>query len=239
MLSCRNREGSFSSSKTKTDMGATVIRILAVSATIGAWSVLLVSLHGGLGPRVDAHPYEASGRLMAQQALAWLTNGGQITVITRDTVTFKNPATDMQLASFRKTVGKAHATIRSLHALQVDPLRPIAVPSGDFCEAIGNTPKGSVVVSFMGPPLLTEAERSRLGEIKPAIVAFCSGGLPELVDLRSLFEQGLLAAAVVDCRGAERLAPRVANQRDHPEQSFLTITAANVADLSAWREGER
>ena len=240
MSSCPNREAPFfSSSKTKTDMGATVIRILAVSAIIGAWSILLVSLHGGLGPRVDARPYEASGRLMAQQTLACLANGGQITVITRDTATFKNPATDIQLASFQKAIGKAHATIHSLRELQVDPLRPIAVPSGDFCEAIRNTPKGSVIVSFMGPPLLTEAERSRLGEIKPAIVAFCSGTLPELVDLRPLFDQGLLQAAVVYRRGVGRAAPGAANQRDQSEQSFLMITAANVADLSAWRGSER
>ena len=77
----------------------------------------------------------------------------------------------------------------------------------------------------MGAPLLTQAERFRLGEINPAIVAFFPGGLPESVDLRLLFRQGLLRAAVVDRRGAERAEP-----------SFLILTAANVADVSLWRE---
>jgi len=239
MSSYPNREGSFSRGKTKTDMGATIVRILAVSATLGAWSMLWVSLHGGLGPGADARADEACGKLMAQQTLALLEHGGQITVITRDTSTFKNPATDIQMGGFRKAIGKAHATISSLHELQVDPLRPIAVPSGDVCEAIKNTSKGSVIVSFMGPPLLTQAERARLGEIKPAIVAFCSGGLNQLVDLRTLFEQGLLRVAVVDCRGVERLAAGAVSRRDHPEQSFVTITAANVTDLSLWQGGER
>jgi hypothetical protein len=163
---------------------------------------------------------------MAQQALAWLEPGGQITIITRDTTTFKNPASDIQLAGFRKAINQAHAAIRSIHELQVDPLRPIAVPSSDFCEVIRNTPQGSVIVSFMGPPVLTGADRSRLGEIQPAIVAFCSGSLPESVDLRSLFEEGLLqAAVVVDRRGSE--------------QAFLTLTATNLADVPAWQGAER
>jgi hypothetical protein len=216
-------------------MGRTVIRIAVGLITIAAWSLLCLSLHGGLGPRVDTRAHEESGSLLAQEALAWLEPGGQITVIARDTGTFKNPASDIQLASFRKAISQAHATIHSIRALQVDPLRPIAVPSSDFCEVIRNAPEGSVIVSFMGPPVLTVAERSRLGEIKPAIVAFCSGSLPELVDLRSLFEQGLLQAAVVDRRGAGWPAPASANQRNDAEPSFVTLTATNLADLSSWR----
>jgi hypothetical protein len=220
-------------------MCKTVIRIVVGLITIAAWWLLGLSLHGGLGPRVDAGPHEASGRLMAQQALALLEAGGQITIITRDTSTFKNPASDIQLASFRKTINQAHAAIGTLRKLQVDPLRPIAVPSIDFCEAIRNTPQGSVIASFMGPPLLTDADRSRLGEIQPAIVAFCSGSLPELVDLRALFKQGLLQAAVVDRRGLERPAPDAAHQPDHSEQSFLALTATNLADVSAWQGAKR
>jgi len=165
---------------------------------------------------------------MAQQALACLAPGGQITVITRDTTTFRNPASDIQLASFRKTIDQAHVAIQSLHKLQVDPLRPVAVPSSDFCDLIRNTPEGSVIVSFMGPPLLTRAERSSLGDSKPAIVAFCSGRLPELADLRSLFQQGLVQAAVVDRRGAKG-----------SEQSFLAVTATNLSDVSALPGAER
>jgi len=206
-------------------MFKTGTRIVVGLITVAAWSLLGLSLHGGLGPHVDARAHQASGELMAQQALACLAPGGQITVITRDTATFRNPATDIQLASFLKAISQTHAVISSLHALQVDPLRPIAVPSSEFCEAIRNTPGGSVIVSFMGPPLLTQAERSRLGEIQPGIVAFCSGSLAESVDLRPLFQQGLLRAAVVDRRGMEG-----------SEQAFLTMTATNLSEVSALQE---
>ena len=174
---------------------------------------------------------------MAQEALARLAKDGQITVFIRDTAAFANPATDLQIASFRRTLGKARVTIHSLRKLQWDPLRPIAVPSGDVCEAIRNAPKGSVIVSFMGPPLLTQAEVARLGERHPAIVAFCSGGLRQLPDLPPLFEQGLLQAAVLDCRGTRRLPGGASNPPVRSEPSFLTITSANLAELKALREG--
>ena len=47
-------------------------------------------------------PFEESGRLMAAQAMALFEPGGEITVIARDTSTFSNPASDIQLASFLK-----------------------------------------------------------------------------------------------------------------------------------------
>jgi hypothetical protein len=159
---------------------------------------------------------------MAQQALALLEQGGKITIIARDTSTFSNPASDIQLASFRRTISQANADVGTIRMLQVDPLRPIAVPSSDFCELIRNTEPGSVIVSFMGPPRVTDRERAALGEIQPAIVAFCSDTSPEFVDMRSLFEQGLLKAAVVDQRGAD--------------QSLLTLTAASFSAVSS-RQG--
>jgi hypothetical protein len=207
-------------------MRRTVILTTAGLITLAAWCCLGLSLAGGLGPGVGAGPHEASGRLMAEQALALLAPGGQITVIARDTTTFKNPASDLQLASFRKIISSAKAAIRSVDALQVDPLRPVEVPSGDFCELIGHTAKGSVIVSFMGPPMLTPAERARLGEIKPSIVAFCSGQNLSSVDLRLLFDEGLLRAAVLDRRGT-----------DWTDQSLLAVTAANLGDLSPGRGG--
>ncbi len=90
----------------------------------------------------------------------------------------------------------------------------------------------------MGPPALTDADRSRLGEIQPAIVAFCSGNSPELVNLGSLFHHGLLRAAVVD-RNSERPVPESANQPDRSEESFQTLTAANFPAASASLGAER
>jgi hypothetical protein len=196
-------------------MSKAVIRIAIGIVTIAAWTFLGVSLKGGLGPRVDAAPGETSARLMAEQTLALLKPGGQITVIARDTATFSNPASDIQLAGFLKIIAQARAEVGTVRKLQVDPLRPIAVPSSDFCELIRNADAGSVIVSFMGPPRLTSRERASLGEIQPAIVAFCSGALPDLTEMRSLCEQGLLKAAVLDRRGSD--------------PAFQTLTAGELS----------
>ena len=115
-------------------------------------------------PRLDARPHEAAGWYMAQETLRLLQPGGEVVLIARDTTTFENPATDVQLASFRKTLRSARVTVSSTHLLQVDPLRPLEVPPGDFQEFIRKAPKGSVVVSFMGPPpLLGYSPRTALG----------------------------------------------------------------------------
>ena len=204
-------------------MSRNAIRIAAGSVTVAAWVFLGLSLRGG-GTHVDAVPCEESGRLMAAQAMALVEPGGDITVIARDTSSFSNPASDIQLASFLKEVQKAHGVIAAIRKLQVDPLRPIGVPSSDFCDLIRGTPPGSVIVSFMGPPLLTDAERSLLGPIQPAILAFVSGRQPELVNMASLFQQGLLRAAIVDRAG--------------PGGLFQTLTASNVAVLTAGQEGK-
>lgn len=212
-------------------MHSKVIGTLATLATLAAWAAMFLLVHGGLGPRMDSPLYKATGWVMAQEALKRLQANGQITVIIRDTSAFKNPATDIQMASFRKALRQAHATIRSVHALQVDPLRPVEVPATDFFGIMKNTPKGSVIVSFMGPPVLTPSQCAKLGENKPAVIAFCTGSLPALVDLRSLFEQGILEAAVVDRPAGRAPGLRSANLRACFDQSYQVITATNLADL--------
>ncbi len=206
------------------------VGVLAGLAIFGASASLYLSTHGGLPPRLNPRPHEAVGWAMAQQALSLLKAGGQVLVITRDTTAFANPATDLQLASFKKALAKAHATVGPIKALQVDPLRPVEVPAGDFFELIRKTPSESVIVSFMGPPLLSSAQRERLGEIKPAIVAFCAGSLPEVIDLRKLFEQKFLHAAVVSRRNPGPISS-ASSLQGWFDQSFLTITPANLAAL--------
>jgi len=208
-----------------------VIGTGACFVTLGAAAAIYFSIGAGFGPRVDPTPHEATGLVMAQQALALLRPGGRIGLIARDTATFKNPASDFQLAAFRKATSKAGASLSSLHSLQVDPLRPVEVPAGDFFELIRKWRAGDVLVSFMGPPLLTEAQRSQLGENKPAIVAFCSGGLPNQIDLPLLFEQGLLQAAVVSKRNAPVSGSKPATVQECFDRSFLVITSANLALL--------
>jgi len=207
-----------------------VVGIAAGLVTAGAWAALWFATPGGFGPRFNPRPHEASGWVLAHQAVSLLKPGAPVVVIARDTAAFRNPASDVQLASLKKTLLASGIQITKLQLLQVDPLRPVEVPPGDFFESIRNIPKGGVIVSLMGPPVLSETQRKQLGEIKPSIVAFCSGSSPENVDLRSLFEQGLLHAAVVS-RADTRSSSSARDLQGWFDHSFLAVTSANAASL--------
>ena len=208
-----------------------VIGAVAGMAMVGAWGMIYFMAHGGVAPGLNTRPHEAAGGVLAEQALALLKPGGQILVIARDTSTFKNPASDILLESLRSTIERAHASIGKLERLQVDPLRPVEVPAGDFFELIRKTPKGSVIVSLMGPPFLSETQRKQLTEINPAIVAFCSGSLAEQADLHGLFEEGLLQAAVVSRHSPVSTASPPTDQRGWFDQWFIAVTAANAGNI--------
>src|SRR6266404_673448 len=95
------------------------LQTIACFAIVGSAAVLYLSTSSGFGPGVNRAPHEATGSVMAQQALALLKPGGHLVVIARDTTAFKNPASDIQLASFRRELSKSNVVISSVHSLQV------------------------------------------------------------------------------------------------------------------------
>ena len=208
------------------------IGVVAGLISLASVSIIAWYASGGLGPGLDPLPHRAVGQVLAAQAISLLKPAGRITVITRDTAAFQNPASDILLAGFRAALAKAGVKIDSIQTIQVDPLRPLAVPTGDFLQWIKHSNPGSVIVSFMGPPLLDEAQSAQLGEVKPAIVAFCSGRLRDQVDLRGLFARGLLQAAVVSKRDATARGTGPLSEREAFDRQFIEVTAANLAALS-------
>jgi len=213
-----------------------LIQAVAVVVSVSAVAAMVITGRGGLAPSLNPEPHRTAGAELAREALSFLKPGGQITVLTRDTGAFPNPATDVLLDSFQRTLRKAHVSISSQQKLEVDALRPIEVPSGDFQEWIHHANSGDVIVSLMGPPVLSAAQRLPLGEIKPAIVAFCPGNWPEQVDLRHLFGDGLLSAAIVTRYDQAGGTSQLNRRSDRFEQNFAVVTRANVDDFAAAAE---
>jgi hypothetical protein len=207
---------------------------LAGLTTAVALGVIVLAT-GQWPPPPAASLHETAGRLLAEEALSRLAKGAQLTVVTRDTGDFKQPALDLLFASFNQIVRRAGVKVAAVRALEVDPLRLLEVPSGDFMELIGKAPAGSVIVSFLGPPLLTPEQRLQLGAIRPRIVAFCPGNLPAQIDLRQVFAQGVLDAALV----TRRRSPEAASAASHAggRENFQTITVTNVGALYVAAEG--
>src|SRR5688572_7068973 len=108
--------------------------IALLSAATASVTIFLSSCE--LAPRINRTLHAAIGKALAKEALSLLGRGGQITVITRDTEAFPQPAMDVLLASFRREVRRADATIAAIQLVQADPLRPVDVPPGDFFELI-------------------------------------------------------------------------------------------------------
>ncbi len=202
------------------------LRTLSVLASLGALAAIYFAT-AGFPPTVDHRIHEAIGRSLGQESLALLRPGGHLTVITRDTSSFPQPAADIALAAFLKVARQAGVADVTVQTLQVDPLRPVQVPGGDFAEWIRRAAVGDVIASFMGPPFLSEEQRQVLGEIKPKVVAFCAGDSPDASTLRSLAEQHLLHAAVLS-------RPGVPAGREAVEDLYVRVQAG---ELARWNGG--
>src|SRR5581483_4198672 len=185
------------------------------------------------GPSFNGAAFREAGRVLARQTLGLLKPGGLVTVITRDTAAFENTASDVLLKSFRNELLKTGIKIDFVRALQIDRLRPVSIPAGDFVQWMRKSTQGSVLVSFMGPPILGEAQMTQLGEKRASVVALCSGPVREQVDLLALFSQGLLQAAVVSRKPAAITLGRPGSDREAFERQFVEVTAGNVAILSS------
>ena len=206
--------------------------------TLGALALIVFS-NREWPPSTHRKLHAAVGKAIAREAVSLLGHGGQITVIARDTETFKQPAAEIQLNSFKEEIRRSNATIGAAQFLQVDPLRPVEVPPGDFFELIRKAPVRNVIVSFMGPPLLSEEQRGQLGTVKPRVVAFCPGSVAGSIDLRALFDQQLLHAAVVSRRNSGRSPPGDKGLADSFDRLYMSVTAANLASLPDPTESPR
>jgi len=205
------------------------IAILSAAAAL----VVMVLSSCEFAPRIDRRLHAEIGKALAKEALSLLGAGGQITVITRDTVTFRQPTLDILMKSFQREVRRAGRTIASTQLVQADPLRPADVPAGDFFELIRRSAPQHVIVSLFGPPLLTEEQRNKLGGVKPKIVAFCSGRLVENIDLRQLFNIGLLHAAVVSRQASSITSAASRNPPNAFDQLYQTIKAPDASTSQA------
>jgi hypothetical protein len=171
----------------------------ALAVTICLASVVIAALAvWKLPPKPDSAVYAQVGKTLAQQALAILPAGGRIVIITRDTQVYPQPAMEIALKEFKNAM-RRNVEI-DMHFVQVDPLRSVEVPPGDFYEVIRRAKPNDVIVSFLGPPILEPEQQGKLTGNKRKIVALCIGNMAEQADLGDLARRGLLHAAIVNRR---------------------------------------
>lgn len=180
----------------------------------------------GLGVPYDREFHAQIGAVLAREALRCAGPAGEITVITRDTDTYPQPSLDAALSGFEREVRAAGRAMKPPLRIQVDPIRPPEVPSGDFFELLRRGASGAVIVSLLGPPMLTEEQRLRLGVVKPAVVALLPGPCRQWVDVGQLFRAGLLRAAVAAKSGGAGETKRTpAMKRPRWEDAYEVLRA--------------
>jgi hypothetical protein len=150
-------------------------------------------------PPVNKALYLQVGRTLAAEGLKLLKPGGKFTIIVRDTLEYPQPAMTLSLASLEREIRRSGAEVRSIESIQLDPIRPVEVAPGDFYEVLRRSAPGDVVVSLLGPPLLSDEQRIKLGRPKAQIVALC----PTAANAEQLLRTGWLQVAIVNKAPAE------------------------------------
>ncbi len=192
-----------------------MVEKLSVVAILCALLGMLV-VFGRWPPRPEGEVHRTIGVNLAKQALALCGSTGQVLVISRDTETFPQPALDLLLGAFQKEIRHALGKPAPVRQLQVDPLRPVEVPPGDFYELIRRSQPGQVLVSLLGPPVLSQEQWDRARPLRAKIVAFCPGSTLDGADLRRFIDAGLLHAAIVS-------RPFSTDASEHPQRPPRTF----------------
>lgn len=203
-----------------------------IPAVLGAAALLL--FWGGLagpGARRDDAQYSAAGTAMAQAAIGALGPGGKIWLLARDTASFPQPAADIQLTAFERKVREAGVEVAGRRLIQMDPLRPMHTPVGDFLEYARKGRTGDVVVSLVGAPELSDEQLESLGASKAVAVLFCPGLISYPGGLRGMFEQRTLRAAILSRPLSTNGIVHGRAGAETFEDLYLTVTSTNLDAL--------
>jgi len=173
-------------------------KALASALAFAACAALLIT-RWPASPTINKTVYVQVGRTLAIEGLKLLKPGGKFMIITRDTEEYRQPAMALARASLEREIRRAGAEIRSIEAIQLDPIRPVEVAAGDFYELLRRCSVADVVVSLLGPPILSEEQRMKLGHSKANVVALC----PTAANAEQLLRTGWLQVALVNKPGTE------------------------------------
>lgn len=205
------------------------INTAAIATTVAAGWWLYACLHPH-PPGIDRRPHEAAGERLAAEAVKLLEPGARLIVIARDSQPYCVPAGEAQLDGFRRTLKKCGRSISVTRTYKLDPLRVVGVPPGDFYDLLRQCGDQDIVVSFLGPPLLEREQLAKLRTKRSRILALCSSATLTEADLKRVFDQKLLAGAVV-CRNDAPARAVAAGGQSAFDQMFKWITPDNLAEL--------
>jgi len=206
------------------------IKIAVSLVLLLAAGALLASRYYFPPPKIEARPHAGMGAALAERVIK-LGSGGRITLLVPETAGGKFPAAQAQLKAFHAALQEVNLTVAATNVVKLDPNRLLRAPPGDFAEILRKLTDVDVVVSLLGPPVLNAEQKARVGGKRPKVIAVCSGDLPRQVNLKAIFADGFLHAAVVSRPEVGLTTPSSDNPADWFNHFFLWVTPQNVAAL--------
>jgi len=146
--------GGISADSKKCIIAAAVI--LLAGMVLYAWFV-------GFGPSFDLAEHKALGEAAAEEALKLAGPNGRVSLIARDTEAYQNPASEAQIAGFKRTMKRSGGRIAAVRLIKQNPLRVVSLAAGEFLDFLRKKPDTEVIVSLLGPPVMDDARVAALG----------------------------------------------------------------------------
>lgn len=202
-------------------------------ATIVLSLGFLLFRYFGPAPRIDARAHIGMGNVLAEQAAKSLGSGGHIVLVVPDTSVFRWPGPEAQLKAFHRALRKANVSVGMTNVVKLDPGRLVRVNAEDFFNWLHKLSEADVVVSLLGPPILTAEQRAKLAGRHARVIAVCAGEMPKQVNLPALFDDNLLHVAIVS-----RPVPSIGlPQTDDPKvwfDHFYEVASSKSALDALW-----
>ena len=204
---------------------------IAVSLVLMLAAVaLLASRYYFSTPNIEAQPHAGIGEALAER-VTQLGGKGRVVLMVPDTSEGKFPGAAIQLQAFHAALRRANLTVTLTNVVKIDPNRVLRAPPGDFTDLLRKFTDADVVVSLLGPPVLNGDQKARVGEKHPKVIAVCTGDLPRQVNLKTIFAEQFLHAAIISRPGVGLTTPTSEKPADWFQYYFLWITPQNLADL--------
>ena len=206
------------------------IKIVASVLLMLVAVALLASRYYFPTPKIEALPHAGIGEALAERVRQF-GGKGRVVLIVPDTSEGKFPGAALQLEAFHAALRRANLTVALTNVVKIDPNRVLRAPPGDFADLLKKLTDADVVVSLLGPPVLNGDQKARIGERHPKIIAVCTGDLPRQVNLKTIFAEQFLHAAIISRPGVGLTTPTSDNPADWFQHYFLWVTPQSLADL--------
>lgn len=229
-LSTGKREGEvpLKLEKNKKTVGAIALG-LVIAVALSSLLLTTVEFQPPL-PTQNLMPAQGVGQVVAEETAKLLTNRGTIVVVVMDTGPIENKTSDAELNAFTEAI-QAHREITVNTIEKIPSSAVIRTPMGKvireerFLELFQQHPDADAIVSFIGPPGLTEEQIAGLAPDRPKLVAV-AGPATSASDLGRLFEARVLHLAIT-ARGApgsdDGRSPQT--PREWFDRNYVVVTA--------------